>query len=690
MKKTSRVFRSSVFFVGCLFFGMIFYGGTSGCGGTSTGSGGTGGSGGSGGSAGAATGNIVDETGSAITAVDTNDPVKLSLSGLTANTQYNISVTAPDGTTLSPSGGFIATADEEGNLPSSSIIRDLSTTPSNATLVLDEGLIVPRIKAQTGTYNIAVADPSGNSVFSGNFAVADRSKVFCADSTGTARASFLPTESVYARLEKGTGSLADGTYSCYVSSDLNAQYADGDTLVGTNVSVTVASGVGSANLGTYALGQYDVVCDLNGNGKYNKGTDLISRSPRFDPCFTIQNANTGSDIIGQVCSDKNGNYKDIFDPNATDSTIRDVWAWIAPQERSLVQHAIGVRKYVVAHKSSWTNGDTLTDVTGASGGAAFELDAVQGFCTNEAPWLVWPRQRLVAGCYDCIIDVNHNGVYDKGTDFIDNIDNSGDNTIGGMCISNTGCEAAITITAPTNNSTITQSTTTLSGSVTETFTNGKATITSGSSSNTVNVELASGAFSSTIPLFNGDNVITLQFTKSDGSICTKTIKVTADFSSSSNELLKVTATWDQDSDIDLHLVEPSGLYDNQGDSGTATDCNYSNCKTPGISWGALLDIDDCISGSCSNGRTENITISSITTAGDYKIYTDAFSDDASTGVNVTVTVFIRGAQVGRVTCSGQRYNTSTDTCFIGTVSWTGTGTTGNGTFTQSGTEASNF
>jgi len=83
------------------------------------------------------------------------------------------------------------------------------------------------------------------------------------------------------------------------------------------------------------------------------------------------------------------------------------------------------------------------DVTGDDGAASFEVDAFRDSAPNESPWLVWPRQLLVAGCYDCVIDVNHNGVYDRGTDFVDNIDNSAANTCG-MRVTDSACGDFVT------------------------------------------------------------------------------------------------------------------------------------------------------------------------------------------------------------------------------------------------------
>ena len=678
---------------------VTFSGGPGGCGSSSD----EGGGGGGGGGGKTPSGGVVDANGETITSCDTNDPVNLTLSNLDPNTQYNVSVTNPGGESLSPTGGFIVTTDEDGDVASSTIVQDLSTTQSSlvAGLILRNSGIVPRQKAQTGEYIIGITDAAGDAVGDPiTFSVTDGNKAFCSDLSGTGRASFTPGEAVYVTLTKGTsGSLADGSYTCYVVSDLNSQLADQDTLAGTPALATVASGEGTVSLGSaFALGAYDVICDVDGDGKFDRGSDVISRASRFRPCFTVQSANSGNDIIGQICSDRNGNYRDIFDPNADDASIRDVWAWISPAEQSLVQHAIGVCKYVVDHKTTWTDQDALTDVTGGK-----EVDPVQGWCTNEAPWLVWPRELLEAGCYDCVIDVDCDAKYDKGTDFLDNIDGSADDTIGGMCVSDSACAGVITVTAPSDGGTVSTSTTTLSGSVSDlTMTNGQAIITAGSSSNTVTITPdAEGAFSSTLPLFNGENFITVKFKKTDGSFCAKTVKVTADYSSgaSGTELVHITATWDQDTDIDLHFVKPSGAYDNQASDGNATDCDYDNCRAGDvIDWGTVgddgddpvLDIDDCVGGACSNGRTENTVMTEINEAGDYKIYADAYSDDAGAPVDVTVKVFIKGSQVGTVNCASQRYNTATDTCFVGTISWTGTGTGGSGSFAASGTVAADF
>ena len=72
--------------------------------------------------------------------------------------------------------------------------------------------------------------------------------------------------------------------------------------------------------------------------------------------------------------------------------------------------------------------------------------------------------------------------------------------------------------------------------------------------------------------------------------------------------------------------------------------------------------------------------------GAYKIYVDAFS---GTETDVTVTIFIKGSTVATVDCGDMSSGSSTDSCFVGTIAWSG-GTSGSGTFTASGTKASTF
>ncbi|HNY01773.1 MAG TPA: T9SS type A sorting domain-containing protein [Bacteroidales bacterium] len=90
-----------------------------------------------------------------------------------------------------------------------------------------------------------------------------------------------------------------------------------------------------------------------------------------------------------------------------------------------------VRIYIVEHKDTWTNGETLNDVSGG-----YETLAV-GNSGENAKFLVWNgTNRSNAGDFDIIVDVNCDGKYDF--DF--------DGRIDGKCsISVTGVEIAFVI-----------------------------------------------------------------------------------------------------------------------------------------------------------------------------------------------------------------------------------------------------
>ena len=633
-------------------------------------------------------GNVVDTDGNPITSVDSKDPVVINVEGLAANTQYTITVDDPNGEELNPSGGFIASTDEDGDLSGLTIVQDLGGLPAGAAL-LSQGTAVRRA-ATPGTHTIRIMDEDGTVVQTITFTAVDGPKVFATDSAGTARGSFLSSEVVYAKVDQGQGTIVAGTYHLHVISDLNSVLADGDSLGLIAGQVTVQNGEGLASIGGFSLGAYDIIVDIDGNGLFDVGTDLISRRPRFHPAFTIQNANSGDAIIGQICADRYGNYRDVFDPNAQDSSIRDMWGYITPREQSLIRHTLGVDKYVVAHQDTWAEGDLLTDVTGGN-----ETDPVQGYCTNEAPWLIWPRQLLQPGCYDCVIDVNQNGVFDVGIDFVDNIDNNGQATCGAR-VGGRNCSDNITISSHADGDSVDATAIQLTGTMTGTPVSGLVTITSETQSNTVNLAVNSGSFSSLVPLFNGLNQLTVAMVYEDGSACSKTITVTSSSTSSNSQLIRAQLTWDGSTDMDLHLVRPGGSYNNGG--GGADDCNYGNCKVGtetvvpnSIDWGQSGEDDDpkldvdCIS--CGNG-IENIWMNEVAEDGAYTIYVDAYSG-SETDSNVTVTVYIRGSQVGQVNCGSMVSGTGSDSCRVGTISWTG-GNSGNGNFTADGTKAADF
>ena len=678
------------------------------CGGGSDGLGSSSGSGG--GNSGSGTDDdptswAVGPDGAAVSLIKIDDPVTISAKGLTENTRYSVTITDPTEVEHNPAGGYVVTSDEEGRLTNLTVIQNLSLTQSNAANPVPRSQITTKANGTApggggdqgetpfidptepppavagSAYTIEIKDSSGTTQRTIQFGVSSNERVYCSNSAAAAKESFTPAENVFVRVV-GTAA-ADGSYKVHAISDLNAVLTEGAFLSGAaQADMQITAGDGLVDMGAFSSGPYDVVVDLNANGVFDRNTDLISRHRRQHSCFTVQVANSGQTAVGQIAADRGGNYRDVFDPSTSEPFIRDVWAYITPAEQSQIKQSLGVNNYIVQHKNSWANGDALTDVS-----SVVEVDPVQRSSINQAPWPVWSRQQLAPGCYDAVVDVNHNGAFDSGIDFVDNIDNQGVASCG-FRVADPACASNITLTSPSNGENVDATAISLAGTAANNPVSGSVNIVAGSQANAVNLSFdAAGAFSATIPLFNGRNVLTVSFIYPDGSACARTVSVISSSAASANSLFRVQMTWDGDTDMDLHLTRPNGVYNSSDD-----DCYYINCKvglngsgSNGIEWGqpgedddAKLDVD-CIS--CGNG-IENIWMNEINEDGIYTIYLDAFSGQET---NVTATVFVRNAQVGQINCGDLNTGTIIDTCRVGTISWEG-GSGGTGTFVLDGTK----
>lgn len=611
---------------------------------------------------------VVDACGGTITAgLDIHDPVVINLTGLTPNSQHEIVITDPTSAEITPAGGYLATTDEVGALYRATVVQNMPDTASLGDYLIsvtEQGSATP---AQTLSYTLV-----------------DRSRVRCVDGANSPQASFLASENVFARVEAGGGTLADGDYDLYVVSDLELPFPDGGPIGGTPVTVTVTGGVGTVDLGAFAPGAYDVVVDVDADATFDQDIDLISRQNRLLACFAIQSASGGTVTPDQIAVDRNGNKRDLFDPDANIPDIRDLFASVTPLQRSQQQQPAAVDLYVVAHQDVWSGSDPLNDVS-----AAAETSAVQADTNSQAPWLLWERPSLQAGCYDVVIDTNQNGVFNPGIDFVDNIDHLGAVSCG-VRVSQPGC-TNVTINSHADGDIVTDTAITLAGNVVGGPVQSFVTVTNGLQSNTISLTVAGGAYSLDLPLFNGTNQITVWVVYADGSSCAETIEIN---SQAERALFRAQLTWDGSTDMDLHLVRPGGAYSNGG--GGAGDCNYANCNVGldgsqpnSIDWGLAGEADDpkldvdCIA--CGNG-IENIWMNQISEDGDYIVYVDAFTGSET---NVTVTMFIRGVAVGQVNCGSMSSGGNTDSCRVGTVRWTG-GSGGTGSFIADGTKADNF
>ncbi|MGQ9880655.1 MAG: Ig-like domain-containing protein [Armatimonadota bacterium] len=155
-------------------------------------------------------------------------------------------------------------------------------------------------------------------------------------------------------------------------------------------------------------GDFDLVVDVNRNDRYDAGIDVVSGL--LATSFTVQKGSRSRQGQGhlavELAASTQGKFKDEF--NVTER----VGVWVNPPWRPLKPGAM-VRKYVVLHKDNWANGDVLVDVTGRP-----EWDLVRYACRNQYSCPVW-YPPLVPGKYDVIIDVDEDGKYTLGTDYID-------------------------------------------------------------------------------------------------------------------------------------------------------------------------------------------------------------------------------------------------------------------------------
>ncbi|MFN4180608.1 MAG: hypothetical protein ACK4I8_09875, partial [Armatimonadota bacterium] len=107
-------------------------------------------------------------------------------------------------------------------------------------------------------------------------------------------------------------------------------------------------------------GDFDVVVDVNGNDRFDAGTDVVNGF--IGTGFTVQEASRGRQaqhLAVELAASQQGQFKDEFNVN------ENVTVWVNPPWRPLTPYMM-VRKYIVLHKDDWQNGDVLVDVTGRS------------------------------------------------------------------------------------------------------------------------------------------------------------------------------------------------------------------------------------------------------------------------------------------------------------------------------------
>jgi len=155
------------------------------------------------------------------------------------------------------------------------------------------------------------------------------------------------------------------------------------------------------------------------------------------------------------------------------------------------------------------------------------------------------------------------------------------------------------------------------------------------------LEVQSGSYQQTVPLFCGDQRLLVFFKNASGR---SFYRNDLDRQDCTEAGIRVQLSWDTDeTDVDTHLLQPGGRYRTEG------DCYFANCTpyhdplewgSPGIHDNPTLDVDDT-----DGFGPENIFVTP-SQDGTYTVRIHYFSDDGVGPSNAWVEVFIHGARAG--------------------------------------------
>ena len=475
--------------------------------------------------------------------------------GLTPHTQYDFSLV--DDTQEEVAIARL-TSDGDGFIPLTAIGYDLG-------FAIGAPAMSPALKwlaPMVSTFTLTVSDLGGNLIDTYVFSVdATLPMVFAADQNGDGINSFLRSQhSVYA----AGRNLTPGTdIDLYVVDDVT-DWMDEMSLVdvsgGKETANVDANGEFLVRVWTSPslVAPYDIVADVNRNGVFDVETDLVDGY--YPVGFMVQTYASGGDIQVQIACDSHNDYKDIFE------ATEHVYARLNPSTQQFTHK--WVHKYVVIHQDEWTTGDVLVDVSRGS-----EFDTPQYGCTNEGRVRVWSAT-LNAGKYDIVIDVNRNGVYDEGLDFVDNIDSYGLPTAGFVVPGGDGPPPTVEISSPSNNSSTSDRVVYLQGTVSDaTVTNARLFV----NGSTQIIGVTSGVLDNTpIVLQRGENTIRVEVFNQYG-LGYDQVTVNGTFDTVG---MNVNLTWDvgPHNDVDLWVQDPTGEW-----------CGWSHKQTTIGGW---LDVDD--------------------------------------------------------------------------------------------------
>ncbi|MBC7237417.1 MAG: DNRLRE domain-containing protein [Chloroflexi bacterium] len=585
-----------------------------------------------------------DGRGQPISQVTQGDSLFADLAGLLTRTMYDVRVQDGEGQQIAYAR---LTTDEDGQLPTTALAYDLGLgVRGGPTAGLSPGAVAT---LQAGPYEVTVSTLGGTQVLRWSVPYVEPTwpLVYAAWSDGVASNSFrVNSHTVYVRARN----LAPGSWvRVYVVADrwtwpVGTPLADvtgGYKALQANAAGEVLAPVWQ---NPAAEGAYDLVVDMDADGVFSPG-DLIDG---YTPVgFMVQRFGGGDPVQVQLACDVNRSYKDVFEPG------ENVYVYVNPPVQQFT-HA-WVHKYVVAHREIWADGDSLVDVTEGP-----EYDTPQYGCTNQGRVLIWPAP-LTPGVYDVVIDVNRNGVYDGGIDFVDNIDSFG-NPVGGFFVPGAAGSPMVAIITPAEGSSDDDGVIRLQGTVTSSapVTWARWYVSAGNQNASGELALSNNRFDQDIYLFAGWNLVQVWARNQFG---TGTDRVAVNSRTVGVWDIHAQLVWNKlGTDVDLHLVRPGGSRASQG------DCYYGNCRSEDRSnnpdWGVVGDAGDNprLDIDCTTSCTgpENITLNTLgrpESHGRYTVEVHYFSDHGLGQTQPQVHLWVRGQRYsfGPVTLGDEQW-----------------------------------
>ncbi len=585
--------------------------------------------------AGTGNSNLYDEQGNPSTGLESGASAFWDFDQLLPTTVYDFSLSNASGTEVAKA---TLTTDANGEIPLTAIGYDFGLDfPNNST-----GRSLNKL-LETETFTLDILSTEGKVVTTTTFTVDYGAPVvFAADQDGYAQNSFLrSSHQVWA---KGKNLTAGAQLDVWVVDDI--RYWDlGTPLVdvsGGPEGVTV-DGNGEFHTRVWSnpslVAPYDIVVDFDRDGTYSDG-DLVDG---FYPVgFMVQTYTTGEDLQVQIACNRDYEYIDIF------QTSDNVYAYLNPRTQQFTHK--WVHKYVVPHQDVWNTGDPLNDVTQIP-----ELDTPQYGCTNEGRVLIWPAT-LAPGKYDVVIDVDRNGVYDRGLDFLDNIDSYGQPT-GGFIVGSGNPGPTVDITSPENGLQTQDEIVYLAGTVSDVDVQFAKLYVNGISQT---IGVTSGNLDYTpIVLQRGTNTIRVEVFNAEGGVGYDQVTVTGDFPLYG---MKITLTWNlgPHNDVDLWIQDPTGEW-----------CGYNNKVTAIGGW---LDLDDTEGYGPENFRLGQDAVNA--NPGAYNVLVHYYSDAGEGPTIPTLQIVLNEGQnneiirtlVGPSLSDNEQWNATTITMPNGTFS----------------------